>query len=168
MDLPQPGFRSLCYLVAQRVIACPFCGMRTRVAAVALPIGHEVLEDQEERGQEQGLGLGTGWQAVAGNALLFFIAQLPGGAAEHLRQQAPGFGLTSNLATHEIHWANHCEHCKALLDDNALHCEPGDSFVPISEAQGTRIRLTEINEPIEGSASGYALEPQFVPFKRRL
>jgi hypothetical protein len=161
MDLPLPRFRSRGYWLAQLAMVCPFCDAATRVAGVALPANHETLEDAEE-------DQGCGWQTVAANALLFFITQIPRETQGHLRQLAPGFRRTDSGAAGESHWANHCEHCGALLDDQELHCEPGDSFVPITAAQGSQIRLIEFHEPLEASAAGYSLEPEFLPFTPRV
>jgi hypothetical protein len=159
MDLLLPRFRSRAYWLAQLAMLCPFCGAATRVAGVALPANHETLNDAAEQG--------CGWQMVAANALLFFITQLPRETQGHLQQLAPGFRRADSAAAAESHWSNHCEHCGALLDDQDLHCEPGDTFVPITAEQGSRIRLIEFHESFEGSAAGYSLEPGFLPFTRR-
>jgi hypothetical protein len=160
MDLPQPAFRSINYSIAQLQIACWVCDGLTRVVAVALPVSHEVTEEVEEERHV------AGWQTVCGNALLFHISQLSKKAQRRLIRLAPGFGLAWSGATQESHWLNHCEHCHALLDDHELHCEPGNTFVPSSEAQGSNIRLIKIHEPFEASANGYSLEPEYLPFTR--
>lgn len=159
MDLPLPRFRSRAYWLAQLAMVCPFCGAATRVAGVALPANHETLDDAD--------GQVPTWQLAGANALLFLLTQIPQETEGHLRRLAPGFRRTDGGLTGESQWANHCEHCGALLDDQNLHCEPGDSFVPITAAQGSRIRLIEFHEPFEGSAAGYSLEPEFLPFSRR-
>jgi hypothetical protein len=159
MDLPSPRFRSRAYWLAQLAMVCRFCGAATRVVAVALPANHETLDDAVDQG--------CGWECVAANALLFFITQIPRETERHLRQLAPGFRRADRNAVSESHWANHCEHCGALLDDQDLHCEPGDTFVPITAEQGSKIRLIEIHESFEASAAGYSLEPEFLPFTRR-
>jgi hypothetical protein len=156
MDLPLPRFRSHAYWLAQLAMVCPFCEAATRVASVALPANHETLDDTDD--------LASGWQVVAANALLFFITQLSPETESHLRRLAPGYRRADSG---EARWSNHCEHCGALLDDQALHGEPGDSFVPITAAQGSKIRLIEFDEPFEASAAGYSFEPEFLPFTRR-
>jgi hypothetical protein len=159
MDLPSPRFRSEAYWLAQVAVLCPCCGAATRVVGVALPANHETQGDAEDQG--------CGWQCVAANALLFFITQISRETECHLRQLAPGFRRADSGAAAESHWVNHCEHCGALLDDQDLHCEPGDTFVPLTAEQGSKIRLIEIHEPFEASAAGYSLEPAFLPFARR-
>lgn len=153
MELLQPNYRSSTYYIAQRSVGCPRCGASTRVAALALPINHEACEDGED-------GQDSTWATVAACALLFGVSQLPPQAGAHLRRLAPGF-------RQESAWSNHCEHCNAPIDDHDLHCEPGDSFVPLSETQGAQITLIEIPEPLEVWASGYSLDPLFLPCPQR-
>jgi hypothetical protein len=155
MDSLPPNYRSTSYFIARRNVTCGSCGASTRVVAVGLPINHEVREED------------SAWEAVAGNALLFHIGDVPTAAEVHLRRLAPGFCEALVEPPDESNWANHCEHCGVQIDDHELHCEPGDTFVPISEAQGSKIRLTEIAEPFEAYAAGYSLESMFVPFPRR-
>jgi hypothetical protein len=159
MDLPYPKFRSRTFLLAQRLTNCWYCGGTTRVAAVGLPVDHEVLDDDEESDA-------LAWQSVADVALLFFIEKLSKNVRKRLRTLAPRFQLMHGAPTQDSYWVNHCEHCNAVLDDHELHCEPGDTFVPISEADGSEIRLAEIHEAFHARAGGYSLAPQFVPFAR--
>ena len=158
MESPQPNFRSTAYYAAQRSIDCRLCGGSTRIVALGLPANHEVLDEDAE--------LDAAWQPVAANALLFFLEQLPLAAEQQLRLLAPGFRRTPSEAAQHGFWANHCERCDATLDDQELHCEPGDSFVPSSEAEGSKIRVIRIEEPIEVSAQGCSLDPAFLPFGR--
>jgi hypothetical protein len=159
MDLPHPRFRSRTYLVVQRVTTCWLCSASTRVAAVGLPADHEVLDDDEESGASD-------WQLVAAGALLFYIEELPKSVKKRLRTLAPGFRRAHSGPAQDSYWVNHCEHCNEVLDDHELHCEPGDSFVPISEAEGSELRLAEIHESFHARAGGYSLAPQFLPFAR--
>jgi hypothetical protein len=160
MDLLQPNFRSSHYSIAQLSVDCWFCGASTRVVAVVLPNGHETLDEPDEQGNQS-------WRAAAGNALLFFIDQVPRSVQVHLRLLAPGFQQAWSDEAEDTQWANHCEHCDELLDDDELHCEPGGTFMPMTEAQGAKIRLIKILEPLEAAASGYSPEPEFVRFRQR-
>ncbi len=153
MELLQPNYRSITYFIAQRSVGCPGCGASTRVAALALPINHEACEDGED-------GQDSTWATVAACALLFDVVQVSPLVEAHLRRLAPGFRQDSA-------WRNHCEHCNAPIDDHDLHCEPGESFVPLSETQGAQISLIEIPEPLEVWASGYSLDPLFLPCPQR-
>jgi hypothetical protein len=157
MDLRSPNFRSESFFLAQRSVKCHVCEAQTRVVALGLPVNHEVLQDDEDDAGGQG---GEVWQTVAANALLFHCEWLPKSAQARLREWAPGFGL-------ERCWSNHCEHCGTPLDDEALHCEAGDTFVPMTEQEGSKIRLIEILEPFEAWAGGYSLDVLFLPFPRR-
>jgi hypothetical protein len=160
MDLQQPNFRSTYYYIAQLSVDCRLCGATTRVVALILPDGHEALDEPDEQGSQP-------WQAFAGKALLFYIDQLPAGAAANLCRLAPGFGQVAGDETQSSLWANHCEHCDALLNDDELHCEPGDSFVPDTEAQGADVRLFKIDEALEASAGGCSMDPEFLSFGKR-
>jgi hypothetical protein len=155
MNSPPPNYRSTSYFIARRPVTCGSCGESTGVVAVGLPTNHEVRDED------------AAWEAVAGNALLFYVVNFPAAVRARLQRFAPGFREDLRDALDEPHWINHCEHCDSSIDDHELHCEPGDTFVPISEAHGSKIHLTEIEEPFEGWAAGYSLESLFVPFPRR-
>jgi hypothetical protein len=159
MDLQQPNFRSAYYYVAQLYVDCWWCSATTPVAALVLPDGHEALDESDEQETQP-------WQAVVGKALLFYIDQLSAGAEANLSRLAPGFRRVSD-ETQSSRWANHCEHCDASLSDEVLHCEPGDSFVPDTEARGANVRLLRIDEALEASAGGCSMEPDFLSFARR-
>lgn len=157
MDLTQPNYRSSSYLIAQRWVNCASCGASTPVVALALPIGHAVREEDEE-------GTESTWQEVHGCALLFHVFHVPPAVQSQLGRLAPNFRPAADEDPPA--WSNHCENCAAPIDDQDLHCEPGDTFVPFSEGQGANISLIEIREPFEAAASGYSLEPPFLPLPR--
>ena len=60
------------------------------------------------------------------------------------------------------YWANHCEACDSLLDDQDLFCEPGGAFLPSSEAAAGAIDLIVFEERFEVAAGGYAPAVQFL------
>jgi hypothetical protein len=126
---------------------------------VGLPVDHEVLDHDEDGGA-------PAWQSIAAGALLFYLEELPKSVERRLCILAPGFRLAHREAAPSPHWLNHCAHCNAVLDDQELHCEPGDTFVPISESAGSEIQLTEIHEPFQARAGGYSLATQFLSFAR--
>jgi hypothetical protein len=156
MSSRPPIFRSSTYFIAHRSVMCVHCKKSTRVAAVVLPVDHEVLADDEE----------GAWQTIPAPALIFGVGELPKTAEAHLRRLAPAFGWVAEETPDDASWSNSCEHCGARIDDEALHCEPGESFVPMSEVEGARIRLVEIAEPFEVWARGYSLDALYLPFKR--
>lgn len=160
MDLQYPEFRSRTYLLAKRATDCWFCGASTSVVAVGLPAGHEVLGADEESDSSI-------WQSMAARALLSYIQELPTSVETRLRALAPGFRLAPGDSSRAPYWANHCEHCSAVLDDQELHSEPGDTFVPISQSAGLEIQLAEIDEAFEARAGGCSIEPEFLPSARQ-
>jgi hypothetical protein len=160
MDLLQPNFRSSHYGIAQLSVDCWFCGASTREVALVLPDGHETLDEPDEQGNQP-------WRAAAGNALLFYIDELSVGAEANLCRLAPGFRRVATDETQACVWVNHCEHCGASLSDDDLHCEPGDSFVPDTEARGANVRLFKIDEALEATAGGCSMDPEFLSFARR-
>jgi hypothetical protein len=161
MESPTPNVRSAHYFIAQLTVDCWFCGNPTRVAALALPPGHEVLE--EPAGSDTG-----GWQVMDGYALVFDLVAIPERGLQHLVECAPGFQQAPCNEPAAPSYANYCEHCAQLLDDQDLHCEPGHTFAPMTAAEGEKIQCYPIHESLEVSAAGYAFEPEFVPLGRRL
>ena len=159
-----PIFRSASYFIAHRSVKCRHCKASTRVAAVVLPANHEALADDEDEANQETTAV---WQTVPAPALIFGLGVLPKSAETHLRRLAPGFGWNTQEMPNDPFWSNYCEHCGTSLDDEALHCEPGDSFVPMNEAEGAEITLVEIAEPFEVFAHGYSLDSLYLPFKRR-
>jgi hypothetical protein len=160
MDLQEPNFRSAYYYVAQLSVDCRRCGAITRAVALVLPDGHEALDEPDEQDIQR-------WQAFAGTALLFYIDELSVGAEANLCRLAPGFRRVATDETQACVWVNHCEHCGASLSDDDLHCEPGDSFVPDTEARGANVRLFKIDEAFEAAAGGCSMDPEFLSFARR-
>jgi hypothetical protein len=157
-SIPEVNVRSRAYYVVRTQFPCWHCGASTRVLALAVPYSHETLDDAESQIDV--------WQRADANALLFYIEGLPAGVQRRLDELSKSFRLGESAATLNAYWANHCEHCGALLDDHELHCEPGGTFMPSSEAAAGKIELLEIQEPFEAVAAGYAPEPEFLRFVR--
>jgi hypothetical protein len=150
--------RSPHYYVAQTKTRCPNCGRPTEVVALALPSGHETLDAESDTGGE--------WQPGAGHAILFYVAGLNEPVQQQLRRLQSRYGLTTNPATQDAFWSNHCENCESLLDDYELHCEPG-GFSPSNEAEAAKIQLLRVDEALEAAAAGYAFAPEFFELMRR-
>ena len=146
------------YFVAETIGVCPRCRQATRLVALCLPPGHEVLEldDVPDDAAAQDT-----WVAADHPALLFQIAHV----SENVRLQVggitPGYRVDAGVAGEESGWTNHCEHCGSPFDDQELFCEPGGAFFPVSDADARRIRLLSVDEAIAVDASGYAPEPAF-------
>ena len=154
------------YCVAETRDTCHHCRRATRLVAVVLGAGHEVLEWDDDAADGAGDDAADGaddmgtWEVAAQPAFLFHVAYLP----EHVQRQLCGrsaYSLDRSAPDAESCWVNHCEHCGARFDDQDLYCEPGGAFCPASEAQARMIALRVVEEPIGVDAAGYAQEPEF-------
>ncbi len=162
-DDSEANVRSARYLIARTVCDCRHCGRSTTLVALCLPPGHAVFEIDDDAPVEVNDGV---WTEVAVNAMLFHVCNLSDAVRRRLNEFAPRYDLAAGEAPGS-HWANHCEGCARQLDDNELFCEPDGAFLPTSEARARLIHLSTIEESIEASAAGYALEPQFFDAMRR-
>jgi hypothetical protein len=158
-DSHGPNVRCAAYYVASARVPCWFCRSSTLVLALGLPPNHEVLEDEGET---------AAWHAVHANAFVFHVTSLPKSVEARLSQLSAKFYVAHSDTTHNSYWANHCDHCGRFLADQELHCEPEGPFSPSSEAEASRLFLATIDAAFEASAAGYALEPEFFKFMRKL
>lgn len=149
------------YFVLRADAACRHCGRSTALLALSVPSDHETLELPED---SEGAGI---WQRAGANALLFFVQELPDSVQRRLCELSQSFRPGHGPAPLNSYWANHCEHCRAFIDDHELHCEPGGAFTPASEQAAADLRLLPIPEPFEAVAAGYSLEPEFFSCMRR-
>jgi hypothetical protein len=157
-ELPlHPNIRSPRYWIARTEGRCWHCGEQTRLIAVALPPGHEILELDEEAPDEAANDV---WSVTSLRAFLFHIDYLPDGVRRRLFEVNPFFRRGSADVTAGTYWGNHCEHCDSLLVDHELFCEPG-AFLPTNERDASLIHLLPVDEAFEALAAGYAVEPQF-------
>jgi hypothetical protein len=146
MQVPDANIRSSSYYIAETSVQCLSCDQWTRVLALALPAPHEVLIEDE-------------WQAANVSAFLFYVTELP----EEVRHRLPTssfFRLSRMEDESDPCWANHCEHCDALVSDDELHCDPG-GFMPGDAQEAQDISLFAIAEPFRAVAAGYAGDPEF-------
>lgn len=159
------NIRASRYFIAQATGICARCDRPSRLLALALPPGHEVLELADDTPSEPGAA--DTWATVNHPALLFHVAHL----SENVRSQLCGISPAYRKAFVEPGvdscWANHCDHCGAAFDDQDLCCEPGGAFLPVSEADAGRIQLSTVEEPLAADAAGYAQEPDFFAAMRR-
>jgi hypothetical protein len=147
MQLPDANIRSSSYYVAQTTVQCLSCDQSTRVLALALPAPHEILIEDE-------------WQGADVSAFLFHVKELPEGVRRQLLQISPFFRLACGADAPDPYWANHCEHCDALVSDDELHCEPG-GFMPSDADEAQTISLIEVCQAFRAVAAGYAVDPEF-------
>jgi hypothetical protein len=147
MQVPDANIRSSGYYIAETSVQCPSCGQWTRVLALAVPAPHEILIEDE-------------WQAANVSAFLFYVSELPEAVRRLLTQISGIFRLARRSGESDPCWANHCEHCDALLSDDELHCEPG-GFMPGHADEAESISLLEVRDAFRAVAAGYAVDPEF-------
>jgi hypothetical protein len=164
--LADANVRSQTYYIARTNVPCWHCGSSTRLLALAVPGGHETL-DEDAQTANADEPASNAWQSANANAILFYLGCLPEAVQSRLNQLLQSFHLAHSAATLSSYWANHCEHCGALLGDHELHCEPGGAFMPSSEGAAAAIQLLHIHEPFQAVAAGYAVEPEFFGSMRR-
>jgi hypothetical protein len=152
------NIRSQSYFIATTTAQCWHCGSPTRVLALAVPGGHETLNEDGEV---------DAWHGTCGEAFLFYVERLPDPVRDRLAQVSHLFHLSDSQTTLNSYWASHCESCGRLLEDHELHCEPDGPFAPSSEATAARIQLLQVHEQFEAAAAGYAFDPEFVEFMPR-
>ena len=153
MQLPDANIRSSSYYIAQTTVQCTSCDQWARVLALALPAAHEILIEDE-------------WQAADVSAFLFHVTELPEDVRRQLLQISPLFRFVRGADTPDPYWANHCEHCDALLSDDELHCEPG-GFMPANADEAQAISLLAIPQTFRAAAAGYAVDPEFFVHMRK-
>jgi hypothetical protein len=147
MQEPDANVRSSSYYIAQTSAQCPSCDQWTRVLALALPAPHEVLVEDE-------------WQPANVSAFLFYVTELPEEVRYLLTQISSSFRLSRMEDASDPCWANHCEHCDALVSDDELHCEPG-GFMLVHADEAQTISLNEVRQAFRAVAAGYAVDPEF-------
>jgi hypothetical protein len=152
MQLPDANIRSSSYYIAETSVKCLSCDQWTRVLALALPAPHEILIEDE-------------WQAAGVSAFLFYVTELPE-EVRHRLQTSSFFRLSRMEDASDPCWANHCEHCDALVSDDQLHCEPG-GFMPGHADEAHTISLTEVRQAFRAVAAGYAVDPEFFAHMRK-
>jgi hypothetical protein len=156
--LPNANIRAAGYCIAHTRAACPHCGCATLLSALVLEAGHETREDDSDD-----------WQPVGANAFIFNVAAVSAAVYTRLRKDAPNLRFVFHEPSGISYWANHCRHCGLSIGDDEVHGEPGiHGFVLCSEAHAAGVDLIEVCEPFEASAGGYALEPEFFAFVRRV
>jgi hypothetical protein len=138
------------FLILRASAPCPYCGAPTDVAALAVPAGHECLDEAEA---------GADWQIASAPALLFHLSCVSDAAAQWLRRLAPNYHPQGP----DGDWQNHCSQCGEALVDEDLHCEPQGSFMPLTPMEAGRIECVSVAGPLTVQAAGYTLDPPFVP-----
>jgi hypothetical protein len=153
MQLRNANLRSSSYCIAHAHALCESCGQPSRVIALALPPGHESRID----------GI---WQRAEANAFVFYVAELASPVSRLLYQAAPLFSRKWGEGQLNPYWANHCEHCGSMFDDDALHCEPG-GFMLTQPAEAEALLLCHVAAEFSADAAGYALDPEYFSLIRK-
>lgn len=122
-------------LIARAENACWRCGAFGAVVCLVLPHDLKTISDSEDDDLPV---------PFDGAAVMQYVEQIeaPLLAAINLPTFKPGTRRTA-AATY---YANHCEHCDALLGDHYLH-HPDGPFWPMSE-EDTSIELTLLEQPV--------------------
>jgi hypothetical protein len=147
--------RSAAYFIASTEGGCTQCGETTRLLALALPGGHEVLDP------DAAPEAADAWQPAPLPAVLFDVHCLAEPVRRELQHRSAAYRLSEDAAGGGARWSNHCEHCGAVQDEQALHGEPDVAFMPMSPEAAAAIRLDAIPEPLCAGASGYSADPAF-------
>jgi hypothetical protein len=153
MQLSDANVRSSSYYIAETTVQCLACDLRTRVLALALPVPHEILAENE-------------WQPANAGAFLFYVVALSDSVRLRLTEATSRFRPTRDPETCDSYWANHCEHCDEPVNDDELHCEPG-GFMPGHVDEARAIALFVVRESFEAVAGGYAVDPEFFAHIRK-
>jgi hypothetical protein len=181
--MSEVNYRAPSYRVAHTPGVCAQCGASTRLVALVLPPGHEVLDPEDgpearestdaarvagDEFEDDGHARSAGgvWSVATGSAFLFFVEYIPQPVLHRMHTHARAYRLSSRV-NDAPHWVNHCDACGAAFDDDELFGEPGAGFVPTSQAEARIIELVPVDEPLEVGAGGYAYEPEFFDCMRR-
>ncbi|MDE1486562.1 DUF5710 domain-containing protein [Xenorhabdus bovienii] len=127
------------WYLAQTWASCPHCHKHTTVTAFMLPVGHKMLEDNDDDYTEQD-----------SPAFLFYIADIPTTVRNVLSSFHHTLRKTVGQRIRREHWINYCEHCDAQQDDANLFTEVGGAFFPASREKAAAIQLHRIDEPFMG------------------
>ena len=165
---PEANVRSPAYFIARTTGTCWNCGVDLPLLALALPDSHETLEVADSSAVEPAVEPAADWQCAASSAFLFNIEYLPEAVGRRLSEVSPHFRRDQSGATGAAYWINHCARCGAAQGDDRLHCEPDGAFLPTNPAAAAAVELKEFNEPFEAGAAGYAYEPEYFDFMRRV
>ena len=150
---PDVNIRSSSYYIAETSAQCMHCGRSTRVFALGLPPGHEMLVEDE-------------WRAVAVDAFIFHVTALTSSVRRELTRFCSSFRPASGTDASTSYWANHCEHCELALSDDELHGEPG-GFMPGTPDEAEAILLLAVLQPCSAMAAGHAPDPAFFSSMRQ-
>ncbi len=155
-----PNIRAGSYLLAESTRECWRCSRQTRVFALMLPAGHEVLDGEDDLACDE-------WQVAEEPTVLSYIGHLADPIPARLRALAPDYRLDFSQMTGDFYWMSHCEHCAAKQGDFETIEEYDSPFNPATPDHAAEILLREIPEPFAGSCGSYTCGIQLFEFMRR-
>jgi hypothetical protein len=149
---PRPlttNIRASLFFLATSTRDCWRCAAVSRVVAIVLPAGHEVLYVDDDPADEH-------WELSEMPVVLSYVGYLTEAVAARLRPLASHYRVDFSHTTGTSYWMNHCEHCAAKLGDFDTICEYDVAFSPRTTEKAARIRLEKIAEPFSTSCEGHA------------
>ncbi len=146
--LPTPNIRASLFFLAASTRDCWRCAAATRVFALVLPVGHEVLYVGDVPADDH-------WQQSEEPVVLSYVGHLAAPVAARLPPLAPDYRMDFSQTTGTSYWMNHCEHCAAKLGDFDTVCEYDGAFSPRTSEEAAEIYLEEITEPFATACGGY-------------
>lgn len=143
-----PNMRSPLYFIARNIRSCWKCFAITRVFAVLLPAGFEVMESTPS-------GKGN-WLRRNQAAFLAYLSAIPEPVSQRIAPLAPHYRPDYSKTISSFYWMNHCEKCGAALGDFDTMEEHNSPFAPATPHDARNIILYPVEQPFE--AMGESLE----------
>jgi len=143
-----PNIRAPRYFLATATRDCWCCAAFTRVVAIVLPGGHEVLYVEDDPADDY-------WQLAEEPTVLSYVEDLAAPVAARLRALSPHYRVDFSQTVQSFYWINHCEQCAVKLGDFDTVEEYGAAFSPITTEQAAAIHLEEVVEPFSACCGSY-------------
>lgn len=151
------NIRAPSYFVLHAEHRCEACGKLSRVAALAVPPGHESTEGELDLDEDDADSPGLDplafrdwlfgpaqWQSMPGPAMISSTRALAPDVAQALRTLAPGYRQN---AARSGEWSNFCEHCDQPIWDGALYPTPGQAFCPQDADAAANVSAQSVDAP---------------------
>lgn len=175
---PDINIRTEHYYILESSKACWKCGSPTRVFALAMPVGHELLEPIEDDDMEfesdeayeswLNSSESSEWQAADMRASIHYVEYVSRTVEARLRALTPHFRPDFSQTTQSTYWMNHCTSCGMKQGDFEMHCEPQGAFMPLYPEDATRTVLHHVGEPFEAFYGGYSYDLEFFDLMQRV
>lgn len=151
------NIRASSYFVLQAGHPCAACGKLSRVAALAVPPGHESTEGDLELDEDDADSPGLDpqafhdwlfapaqWQSIPGPAMISSTRAIAPEVAQTLHTLAPYYRQNPAQSGE---WSNFCEHCDQPIRDGALYATPGQAFCPKDAAAAAQVSAHPVDAP---------------------